>query len=666
MSEIPLYVSDILSLLRLDFDDPHPVPHLPVPGGTIGQRIEEWRKQRRGRRSVDLCVPRPGGPLHVPGATRRRHRVVPPEEYYPVLLGHRLTGLSVLLHVDRRDNPFDIRAVEDAVLATFEGTYGGLLTPPLLLDALEKAARGKRASLFCEVLEEARTTLSDPTVGGVALSAKRLSLRFQALELAADAELAPGQVQALELFIDTAYLEAAARLDVQWAQHRRLALGAEDLTCRQLLRPRHERDESLFDQHVPLAFRAIPYSRLPTVQRERVEAYLRSRAPDLPTKILDPGWKPDLRRRRAVHGPALSQPAVVGELRWPPVRVAPSDSSPRPEPEPTTPPSPLALVSSRKEAATSPAPRTFAEIHAELSAELVGREDLVNDLAMSVYLHAQGVSSRLLLTGPSGSGKTFAATAMARAAGVPVAIVSATDIVETGYRGLNVGDLLRPLYEAAGSLERMATAALVVDELGKLRMPAMLADTVGYQKRRGQQESLLGLIGGGTPVHFHTDGGHKQIDTSKMLIVLTDAFADCDWTGRRPPTTGDLIRAGIIPELAERVGQSIQLRPRSVQDLVALFKARRDGLLAIQEVYAKLGYTLEIADTAYGMVAYAVASEDSGIGPRSGMTLLVQAARRRLIPLLHSGAPAGTTVILTPDDVPMPPPGDEEGEASWK
>jgi hypothetical protein len=48
------------------------------------------------------------------------------------------------------------------------------------------------------------------------------------------------------------------------------------------------------------------------------------------------------------------------------------------------------------------------------------------------------------------------------------------------------------------------------------------------------------------------------------------------------------------------------------------------------------------------------------------MALLVQAARRRLIPLLHSGAPAGTTVILTPDDVPLPPPGDEEGEASWK
>lgn len=60
---------------------------------------------------------------------------------------------------------------------------------------------------------------------------------------------------------------------------------------------------------------------------------------------------------------------------------------------------------------------------------------------------------------------------MARAAGIPVAVVSATDIVETGYRGLNVGDLLRPLYEAAGTLERLKAAALVVDEVDKLRMP---------------------------------------------------------------------------------------------------------------------------------------------------------------------------------------------------
>jgi hypothetical protein len=46
------------------------------------------------------------------------------------------------------------------------------------------------------------------------------------------------------------------------------------------------------------------------------------------------------------------------------------------------------------------------------------------------------------------------------------------------------------------------------------------------------------------------------------------------------------------------------------------------------------------------------------------MTLLVQAARRRVIPLVYSGAPAGTTVILTPDHVQMPPPGGEEGEGS--
>lgn len=67
--------------------------------------------------------------------------------------------------------------------------YGGLLTPPLLLDALAKAARGKQAALFCEVLEEARTALFEP-----------------------------------------------------------------------LLRPRHKRQESLYDQNIPLVLRPIRYS----------------------------------------------------------------------------------------------------------------------------------------------------------------------------------------------------------------------------------------------------------------------------------------------------------------------------------------------------------------------------------------------------------------------
>jgi hypothetical protein len=156
-------------------------------------------------------------------------------------------------------------------------------------------------------------------------------------------------------------------------------------------------------------------------------------------------------------------------------------------------------------------------------------------------------------------------------------------------------------------------------------------------------------VGGGTPIPI---GNGLEVDTTNMMIIATGAFGWCEWSGRRAPNTGDLVEAGVIRELAERL-HPICLPPLSTADLIGLFRARPD-LPALQAMYADLGYGLEVSDGALGRVAWAVTVGLGGIGPRGGMGLITHAVMRRLADLLRTAAPPGTRIVLAPDDIALP------------
>jgi ATP-dependent protease Clp ATPase subunit len=277
----------------------------------------------------------------------------------------------------------------------------------------------------------------------------------------------------------------------------------------------------------------------------------------------------------------------------------------------------------------------------------------VDRLALATLMHQRGARlQRILLCGRPGSGKTHLARAVAEIAGTLVHVFDASALVETGYHGIGMDDLFEAVSSAArGDREKMERMVLVLDEIDKLRCPPDLTG-VSRDKRLGQQYALLTLLGGGVPVAF--DEGRDQVATERMLIIAAGAFSDAEWSGVREPTTEDLVRYGLLEELADRLSERVVLRPRSGEELVHLFRESLEASGGITEVCRESGYELQVPDATCLYVARAVAEGRVAAGPRTGNAMLADAAKRLLISALRDAVPEGSVLTLAPDDVHLP------------
>jgi hypothetical protein len=289
----------------------------------------------------------------------------------------------------------------------------------------------------------------------------------------------------------------------------------------------------------------------------------------------------------------------------------------------------------------------------ELGRRVTGHADALDTLALTALLHHRGRPARLLITGPPGSGKTHMLRALAEVLDVPLAIVDAQDLSETGFRGLNLGDVLTGLFEKAGrDLDRMAGGVLLIDEIDKVRLPP---DTEGVMraKRGGVQANLLTLFGGGTPIRFSSGDGREgdlEVSTDRMLIVCSGAFA-----GMGEPTTERLIAWGMLPELVDRLQDRIVLGPRSEAELAQLLVSEGGPVGAVLDAADELGCRLTLPQPTIAYVASAILRSGREAGIRGGMACLAEAARRRLLQALRAGPVKDARLVVAPDDVVLPP-----------
>jgi hypothetical protein len=611
-SVLPYYGSDIRRLVTEAFGPPMPVMGVPLPGGPLPERISQWRDcDARGKHSL---VGIPG--LHSAADVS----LVTNEEYWRLALPHRVFVIAPLLDlVEEAACGGD--AAERAVLEAYNDEY---LQAPLSAPLLSLLARVGARSGVLEWLEDARIAFRE--LGVDEAVTRWAQLRVDAVRRGMR-NWTDVTTCIAELTVDVLLLLRATREDCvlpeDAAVSLRAAVAARDaeqsLVFEDVLRQLFRR--STLDPAVPISL------------RQPLAAFHNARPDHAHSGILRPDWKP--RPRRVLPAPRQS-PAEKPETGTPsaaPSGVTPSGSTPN-----------VAPTVVRNLASD------YRTIVGSLRRSIVGRDELCRRLALAGAAHLSGAThQRILLCGASGSGKTHAAQELALAVGAPYALISAADLSETGWKGLNISDALGGILRQHPPAPGAPAPVLVIDEFDKVRIRSSGGWNTAAEARWGLQSSLLGLLDG-LPVSIE-DGtsGFRQVTTSSWLIVATGAFGG---RFRTPPSTADLVRWGFMPELAERLSERIHLPPPSAADarrLLALECRSRDVL--IQSARAA-GLQIRIAPETLALAAHLWLRAPQ-VGFRSAAEWINSAIRDRLIDRLDSAAEGGEPdeVVITPDDL---------------
>ncbi|MFM6174305.1 MAG: AAA family ATPase, partial [Sphaerospermopsis kisseleviana] len=288
-----------------------------------------------------------------------------------------------------------------------------------------------------------------------------------------------------------------------------------------------------------------------------------------------------------------------------------------------------------------------AEMVRHLDKHVRGQLRAKQDIAVAVYNHYISQIHRdleshdlgryhILMLGPTGSGKTFIVKTLADLLGVPVSFSSATSLVEVGYRGRSVDDVVKSLLDRAQGNPQLAERGIIfIDEIDKIQRK----DNAGQRDVSGEgvQNALLTMLDG--RIADSVDSvKHDPVDTSRILFVCTGAFVGLDQIveqrlgqrtrqqigfSRRVPEdlesfpnkpiysalcqaiTTDLVEFGMIPEFIGRFATITALHELGIDDLRAIISDGTTGsALDRQRKLARVhGIDLEITPDALDAIA---------------------------------------------------------------
>lgn len=302
---------------------------------------------------------------------------------------------------------------------------------------------------------------------------------------------------------------------------------------------------------------------------------------------------------------------------------------------------------------------TYGRLKAALDKNIYGQEEAKQSLIVGVIRHLLRVEqpelglskSNIIMTGPTGCGKTEMVRVISKVINVPLVTADTTKITASGYKGRDASDVIADLLEKANYDVDLAERGIVyLDEIDK--MCIFTNGSQGHEYKTADQTSLLTLIEGEEITIDLRSRGKHRIKTDNILFIAGGAFGikSIKETDRKNPVgflspsgmiedTGgishtDLIRYGMIKELAGRFTTIVRLRPLSVSDLYAIATAE-DGILSgYEKTLSVFGENVKIPDNVVRTLCAEAHAE--GIGARGLKTIFDRYFEWVLYSLLES------------------------------
>ncbi len=204
----------------------------------------------------------------------------------------------------------------------------------------------------------------------------------------------------------------------------------------------------------------------------------------------------------------------------------------------------------------------------DIKKNVVAQDEVLDDVVRFIHRNqiiiesntpedAAKVKGNVLIDGPTGTGKTYIMQEVAKHMNLPIVITQSTMYTSTGYRGVELKQMLEALLkETDGDLEAAQRGIVVLDEFDKLGNGK--GDSPLEIRKAVQQDLLTYMSGSKFPVEYK--GKTYDFDTSRVTFVCLGAFTDYreKQVGNSKDATDyemysdDYVKAGIMREMVGR------------------------------------------------------------------------------------------------------------------